>query len=103
VFDGDDHLYVVDGKNHRVQKFDTTDNYLLQFGCKSDNGKLNNPTGIAVHDNKVYVADSGDSIISVCKVDGECCFSFGSEEFAGLLDVTIKKQYNKVHSSFPSY
>ena len=89
AFDGDDHLYVVDGNNHRVQKFDTTGNYLLQFGCKSDNGKLNSPTGIAVHDDKVYVADSGNSIISVFRVNGEYCFSFGSEEFAGLLDVTI--------------
>ena len=85
VFDGDDHLYVVDGSNHRVQKFDTTGNYLLQFGSKSDNGKLNSPTGIAVHNDKVYVADSGNSIISVFRLDGEYCFSFGSEEFAGLL------------------
>ena len=89
VFDGDDHLYVVDGNNHRVQKFDTSGNYLLQFGSKSDYGKLNSPTGIAVHNDKVYVADSGNSIISVFRLDGEYCFSFGSEEFAGLLDVTI--------------
>jgi len=102
AFDGNNHLYVVDGNNHRIQKFDTTGDYLLQFGCKLNNGKLNSPTGIAVHDDKIYVADSGNSIISVFKVSGEYCFSFGSEEFAGLLDVTINADNHVLVSTWSS-
>ena len=34
TFDDNNDLYVTDSHNHRVQKFDTHGNYLLQFGGK---------------------------------------------------------------------
>ena len=91
AFDGENCLYVVDSGNHRIVKFDIDSNYLLQFSTKgSGNRQFSDPSGIAIHDDKVYVADSGNCHIAVFKTDaGQFCFTFGSEEFGGVLDVSI--------------
>ena len=90
AFDSDNCLYVVDSRNHRIVKFDVDGNYLLQFSTKgSDDRQFSDPSGIAVHNNKVYVADSGNSHIAVFQTDGQFCFTFGSEEFEGILDISI--------------
>ena len=81
-FDSNNCLYVVDGENHRVQKFNLNGEYLLQFG--EEEGQLKCPVGITVHLDKVYIADRGNHRISVFQRDGTYCFSFGSQgESAG--------------------
>ena len=90
AFDNENCLYVVDSGNHRVVKFDIDGNYLLQFPTKgSGNRQSSDPSGIAIHNYKVYVADSGNCHIALFKTDGQFCFTFGSEEFEGILDVSI--------------
>ena len=78
-FDDNNFLYVVDDNNHRVQKFNLTGHYILQFGRKGSNDKeLKFPVGITVHHNNVYIADCDNNRISVYQTDGTYCFSFGS-------------------------
>ena len=58
AFDSNSHLYVVDGGNHRVQRFDISGKQILQFGSKgAGDGELNGPFGIAIHMDKAYIAD----------------------------------------------
>lgn len=90
AFDSDNCLYIVDSGNQRIVKFDIDGNYLLQFSTKgSGNRQFSDPSGIAVHDDRVYVADSGNCHVAVFQSDGQFCSTFGSEEFEGILDVSI--------------
>ena len=71
-------MYIVDYGNHRVQKFDTNGNYLLQFGSKraSDGSKLIGPYGVTAHNDKEY----NNKRISVFQTNGKFCISFGSDQ-----------------------
>ena len=56
--DSDGNIYVTDFGNSRVDVFDSEGKPLFYFGSKSDAFEgLKGPTGIAVYDNIVYVAD----------------------------------------------
>jgi len=49
VVDSTGDMFVTDGNNHRVQKFDKSGNYLLQFGSNGgSSGQFNYPEGIAI-------------------------------------------------------
>ncbi|XP_065907558.1 tripartite motif-containing protein 2-like [Dysidea avara] len=88
AFDNENHLYVVNSSNHRVQKFGFNGNYLLQFGSHgSGDGQLNQPRGITTHDSRVYVTDKGNHRISVFQSDGQFCISFGSGQLGDPYDV----------------
>ena len=90
AFDSDNCLYIVDSGNQRIVKFDIDGNYLLQFSTKgSGNRQFSDPSGIAVHDDRVYIADSGNRHVAVFQSDGQFCSTFGSEDFDGILDVSI--------------
>ena len=78
AFDVNNHLYVTDQCNHRVQKFNNGV-YLFQFGTLgSANGQLGNPIGIIVHNGKVYVTEFGNDRISVFQLDGQFSHIIGS-------------------------
>ncbi|XP_065904911.1 E3 ubiquitin-protein ligase TRIM71-like [Dysidea avara] len=71
AFDDDDHLYIGDCLNHRVQKFNNDGDYLMHFGKSgNENGHLQYPKGLTIHNDKVYVADSGNKHISVFLTNG---------------------------------
>ena len=90
AFDDNNELYVTDSHNHRVQKFETHGNYLLQFGGKgADEGQLNHPTRITTHHNKVYVADRQNNRISVFKNNGKFCTFIGQRQLSQYFDITI--------------
>jgi len=72
AFDDNNFLYMVNSDNGKVQKFDFTGQFILQFGEKID------PLGIAVNRNKVYLTDRKNRCIMVYQTDGIFCFSFGS-------------------------
>ena len=72
----DDHLYVADHNNHRVQKFTIDGKYLLHFRGEGSE-KLSHPSGLVVHNHKVYVVDCGKGQISVFQSDGKFLHTFG--------------------------
>ena len=58
--DRDNYLYVTDYGNRRVVKFDFEGRYVLSFGRPRGAFEgLENPTGIVVHRDQIYVADAG--------------------------------------------
>ena len=78
-FDANNHLYVADCSNHRVQKFSFDGIYLLQFGCYgSGKGRLNGPTGVVVRDDRVFVADRDNGRVSVFHLNGRFSRIIGS-------------------------
>ena len=90
AFDSKNNLYVVDGNNHRIQKFDTRGNYMLQFGNKGTGvGQLSNPRGITVHNGRVYVADSGNKRVAVFQTTSQFCHNIGEQLLGVPCDVTV--------------
>ena len=90
AFDSHNHLYAVDCSCHRVQKFDPNGNYLLQLGSKgSSAGRLINPHGIAIHKDKVYIADCYNGRVSVFHTNGQFYNTFGSDVLRYPKDVAV--------------
>ena len=90
AFDSNNNLYVVDGNNHRIQKFDMTGNYLLQFGNKGTGvGQLSSPRGVTVHNGRVYVADSGNKRVAVFQTTGQFCHNIGEQLLGIPCDVAV--------------
>lgn len=90
VFDNNNNLFVVDSNNHRIQKFDMRGNYLLKFGGKGAGaGQLNSPRGIALHNGRVYVADSGNKRVSVFQTTSQFCHTIGEQLLGVPCDVTV--------------
>ena len=90
VFDDNNNLFVVDGNNHRVQKFDIRGNYLLQFGSKGAGpGQLSSPRGITLHNGRLYIADSGNKRVSVFQMTGQFCHNIGEQLLGIPCDVTV--------------
>ena len=64
--DSENHVYVVDGLNDVVQVFDEDGQLLLGFGeSGSGDGQFWLPTGLAVVDDVIYVADSANKRFEV--------------------------------------
>ena len=80
AFDDSENLYVVDCTSYGVKKFDISGNFLLHFSSETE--QFENPLGIAVHNDRVYVASSG--CVLVFDVDGQYCCKIGS----GVLSTT---------------
>jgi DNA-binding beta-propeller fold protein YncE len=68
----DDHLYVADTFNHRVQVLAPDGTFLREWGEKgSENGQFNVPAGIAVDAaGRVYVTDGLNARLQVFESDG---------------------------------
>ena len=59
AFDSENNLYVTDLGNARVQKFDSTGNFISEWGSRgSSDGEFGYPTGIAISDKFVFVVDN---------------------------------------------
>ena len=91
AFDDNDHLYVADFSNHRVQKFDIDGRYLCEFG-KTDKVKLRTPMGITAHKDRVYVTDKGHDFIVAFRNDGKFCCIIGEERLSWPYDVAVNTQ-----------
>lgn len=84
AFDANDHLYVTDYTNQRVQKFDFSGKYLLQLDMHQSGKASHIPIGITVHNDKVCVCD-GDCVL-VFNCDGRFSHPIGLGHFErGLL------------------
>lgn len=61
ALDSDGHVYVVEGIHDVVQIFDTRGTFLLGFGeSGAGNGQLWLPTGLAIWQDRIFVADSAN-------------------------------------------
>ena len=90
AFDANNNLYVVDSSNNRIQKFHVIGGYLLQFGeYGSGDGQLNEPAGITVGYDRVFVADQYNHRISVFQCDGQFSHTFGSGKLSSPFDVAV--------------
>ena len=59
AIDSQDNVYVTDLGNARVQKFDSNGNFIAEWGSQGKNpGEFGHPSGIAISDEFVFVADS---------------------------------------------
>ena len=67
-------IYIADSNNHRVQVFTGNGKYLFMF---SD--KMNNPVGICVSQNKVFVTQLLGNCINMYELKGKLIKSVGSE------------------------
>ena len=75
--DSTGNIYVADTCNHRVQVFTSTSTRM--FGSLGrDGGKLNNPAGIALDEDKVYVSERVNCRVSVFTSEGQFVTSFGN-------------------------
>jgi streptogramin lyase len=66
AIDDEDNVYVTDSGNHRVQKFDSDGNFIVEWGgFTSDNeeGLFNGPTGIDLFGDSIYVVEHYSSRI----------------------------------------
>ena len=69
--DGKGYIYVTDTGNARVSKYDYDGKFVLSFGQKSDLFPgLANPSGIAIYNDDVYVADATLKSIAVFDLSG---------------------------------
>jgi len=90
AFDANGCLYVADSVNHRVQKFTSSGEYLLLFGfLGTDDSQLKYPKGLAIHNDKVFVADSHNSRISVFFTDGTFHQIIGKQQLCNPHDVAV--------------
>jgi DNA-binding beta-propeller fold protein YncE len=79
--DGDGHILVVDGRNHRVQKLTGEGKYLAQWGgFGSGQDQLDTPWGITVDGGgHVYVADHKNHRVQKYTPDGRYVATIGSQ------------------------
>ncbi|MDC0142458.1 6-bladed beta-propeller, partial [Candidatus Nitrosopelagicus sp.] len=78
AFDSENNVYVTDLGNSRVQKFDSTGNFLTEWGNRGTNsGEFGHPTGIAVSDEFVFVVDNKNHDIQKFTLDGEFISKWG--------------------------
>ena len=78
AFDSENNVYVTDLGNSRVQKFDSTGNFLTEWGTRGSNsGEFGHPTGITVSDEFVFVVDNKNHNIQKFTLDGEFISKWG--------------------------
>ena len=78
AFDSENNVYVTDLGNSRVQKFDSTGNFLTEWGNRGSNdGEFGHPNGIAVSDEFVFVVDNKNHNIQKFTLDGEFVSKWG--------------------------
>jgi tripartite motif-containing protein 71 len=78
----DGSLYVADSQNNRIQKFDSSGNFLMKWGsggAGNDNGEFNTPFGVTIgNDGSIYITDSGNSRIQKFDSNGDFITKWGS-------------------------
>ena len=87
AFDDDNHIYVGEGGNKIVKKFNCDGTYLLQLD--SQRAGLSNPVGITAHNNRVYIADHQCARIFVFQTNGQFCHAIGKGQVSCPYDVAV--------------
>lgn len=105
AIDDNDHLYVADAGNDRVQIFDSTHVYVATIGVSgesgSDNAHFNWPTGVHVGSGRIYVADRENWRVQIFDQATRSYqgtigtgWGWGDNQFAWPLDVTTDSAGN---------
>jgi len=90
-FDGKGFIFVVDGGNYRVQKFDVNGRFVLSFGKMGDyESELSNPTDIAVSGENVYVTDTSNKKIVVFDHYGNYVKEIFMDEMLSPRGISVK-------------
>ena len=79
--DGDGNILVVDGCNHRIQKFTEDGKFLTAVGQKGNKLlEFSSPTGVAINprNRKVYICDRSNHRIQILNANLTFSSSFGS-------------------------
>ena len=78
--DHDDNVFVADSNHHRIVKFSSTGDVLLEWGSNGDEpGEFSQPAGVAVSKSgQVYVADSKNHRIQKFSNTGQGLLSWGT-------------------------
>ena len=76
-----DYLYVADTNSHRIQKFDSSGNFILKWGSFGNgNGQFNAPEGITRDSaNNIYIADTQNHRIQKFDSSGNFILKWGSQ------------------------
>ena len=90
-------LYICDEGNNRVQVFSESFEFLFQF---SD--RMNDPVGICIKHDRVYVTQSTTDLLNVYSTDGKCLQTVGFEEgnhlqFDCPLGLDISAELNRIY------
>ncbi|MFP4497614.1 MAG: 6-bladed beta-propeller, partial [Vulcanimicrobiota bacterium] len=79
ALDSEDKIYVVDTKNHRIQKLSNSGEFITGFGTRGNQpGQFMNPTNIAItNKNEIAVTDSGLNRIQFFTSEGKFIKTLG--------------------------
>ncbi len=85
AFDSTGNIYVVDGLNNRIQKFDSTGTYLSKFGSfGAGDGQFRNPTGIVIDSTgNIYITDSNNNRVEKFDSTGTYVSQFATNVVPG--------------------
>ncbi|MBT3761919.1 MAG: 6-bladed beta-propeller, partial [Candidatus Nitrosopelagicus sp.] len=80
AIDSSGNIYVTDSYNHRIQKFDSSGNFISKFGSQgSGNGQFQTPISITIdYSDNIYVADHSNHRIQKFDSSGNFISKFGS-------------------------
>ncbi len=93
--DNKGYIYVTDWGNRRVCKFDYEGNFILSFGQKKgDYEGLQGPSGIAIIEEKVYVADKLRGYIAVFDQSGNYITTLAEDDLAMPEGISVYNQKN---------
>jgi DNA-binding beta-propeller fold protein YncE len=66
IIDHEENIWVADTGNHRIQKYSPSGDFLTALGTEGSAAtQFRNPTGLAIQNNKLFVADNGNSRVQV--------------------------------------
>ncbi|MCE5299779.1 MAG: NHL repeat-containing protein [Spirochaetia bacterium] len=97
AIDNDGNVYVVDSRNHRIQKFNNAGVFILSWGKEGTApGDFKEPCGIDIgRDGTVYVADTWNGRIQTFNSGGSFVASLGQElGLWGPRDVGVDREGN---------
>jgi plastocyanin/sugar lactone lactonase YvrE len=94
ALDSSGNIYVADNDNNRIQKFDSSGNFILKFGSSgSGDGQFTNPKGVVVDkNNNLYVTDSGNDRIQKFDSSGNFILKFST--FYYPMEITVDNSNN---------
>jgi DNA-binding beta-propeller fold protein YncE len=96
------HVYIVDGGNHRVVVFNHQGKYLFTVGSEGEReGQFRSPVGIDVgEDGRIYVADKDNHRIQIFNQEGKYLKAFQVKSEGKLVrpvDVAVANKGNEIY------